>query len=77
MDILASTSAFGGVKIQRGIMHLEELQTLCGEVDNLRKLFVARLERECGKYLYNAIEKMKHLRYLKKIRFFGFDSIVE
>ncbi|KAG5560905.1 hypothetical protein RHGRI_004062 [Rhododendron griersonianum] len=66
-----------GVKIQGGIGHLEELQTLRNveanddlikELENLRQLrklgIVINLKREHGKALCTAIEKMNHLQSL-------------
>ncbi|KAI8567008.1 hypothetical protein RHMOL_Rhmol02G0087800 [Rhododendron molle] len=66
-----------GVKIQGGIGHLEELQTLYSveanddlikELENLgqlKKLGIQGLKRQHGKSLCNAIEKMKHLQSLR------------
>ncbi|XP_058201495.1 disease resistance protein RPM1-like [Rhododendron vialii] len=65
-----------GVKIQGGIGHLEELQTLhfveanedlIKELENLRqlrKLGIKNLKKEHGKGLCTAIEMMNHLQYL-------------
>ncbi|XP_058201497.1 disease resistance protein RPM1-like [Rhododendron vialii] len=66
-----------GVKIQGGIGHLVELQTLCNVEANddlikelkklrkLRKLGIMNVKREHGKTLCIAIEKMKHLQVLR------------
>ncbi|KAI8567012.1 hypothetical protein RHMOL_Rhmol02G0088200 [Rhododendron molle] len=66
-----------GVKIQGGIGHLEELQTLCNveanddlieELQNLRqlrKLGIMNVKRKHGKALCTAIEKMKYLQFLR------------
>ncbi|GMP78485.1 hypothetical protein CsSME_00034404 [Camellia sinensis var. sinensis] len=65
-----------GVKIQGGIGGLEELQSLCYVETNdglikeleklrqLRKLGITKLEREHGRALCAAIEKMKYLQRL-------------
>ncbi|GMP78479.1 hypothetical protein CsSME_00034399 [Camellia sinensis var. sinensis] len=65
-----------GVKIQRGIGGLEELQNLWYVETNhglikeneklrqLRKLGITKLEREHGRALCAAIKKMKYLQYL-------------
>ncbi|KAL7209241.1 hypothetical protein ACSBR1_030889 [Camellia fascicularis] len=63
-----------GVKIQGGIGGLEELQSLwyvetndglikeLEKLRQLRKLGITKLERECGRALCAAIEKMKYLQ---------------
>ncbi|KAF7149632.1 hypothetical protein RHSIM_Rhsim02G0078400 [Rhododendron simsii] len=78
-----------GLKIQGGIGHLEELQTLhfveanedlIKELENLRqlrKLGIKNLKKEHGKALCSAIEMMNHLQYLAVYKAIDGDGILD
>ncbi|KAF7150901.1 hypothetical protein RHSIM_Rhsim02G0079100 [Rhododendron simsii] len=77
-----------GVKIQGGIGHLEELQTLkrimanddlIKELENLRqlrKLSIKDVKKEHAKALYTTVEKMNFLQFLK-VEFIQGDTILD
>ncbi|KAF7151120.1 hypothetical protein RHSIM_Rhsim02G0079500 [Rhododendron simsii] len=77
-----------GLKIQGGIGHLEELQTLkrimanddlIKELENLRqlrKLSINDVKKEHAKALYTAVEKMNYLQFLK-VEFIQGDTILD